>query len=334
LTTETTTIPTETTPTGSTPTEVTSKEGCDALRHAEGPVVISTQTELDAFCPLYNAVDGDFALELGAPKDFITELDGVACLCEVTGTVEISYTASGAAPPPHASADLELDHLTTVGGDLNIHDIPGLSDLYGLVELEEVGGDMLLVGNYKLRGIGLPALRGVGGTLQISGSTELAEVAFSGLTEVGALVIDDTWLPVLTHVDFSALERADGALQMIGVPLLAQIDLPGLTTVGGTLQVAGSCGLGLDAPALTSAGGLQLRGLCELPDLDGFGALAEITGAGLGISHNDLLEDAELDAFVEGLIVSGDTELISGEDSRCADYWQDTWGRSTTSCPP
>ena len=86
------------TETGSTATSSDVDTGpaptCDELRWHGGSMLIDTQSGIDAFCPTYNAIEGDLSIHLGSAEDTIVELDGVQCLCEVTGSMEILHLST------------------------------------------------------------------------------------------------------------------------------------------------------------------------------------------------------------------------------------------------
>ncbi|RME22595.1 MAG: hypothetical protein D6798_15415, partial [Deltaproteobacteria bacterium] len=65
--------------------------GCDTRAWWSAPEVrLEHQAEVDAFCTRYNAVDGDLVVDVGADEDPITQLDGIGCLCEVSGSLTIT----------------------------------------------------------------------------------------------------------------------------------------------------------------------------------------------------------------------------------------------------
>ena len=134
----------------------------------------------------------------------IKELDGLSCMCEITGSLTISHTSAGeGVAPPHASTDLELEAIERIGGDLAILEVPGLTTLRGMRGLAEVGGDIRVKDNRSLLGIRFGVLERLGGVMSITGNTELSYLLLPALETAGGITLGDgvTW-----HDDFAVLD--------------------------------------------------------------------------------------------------------------------------------
>ena len=159
----------------------------------EADLVLTQQSEVSEFCFEWNAVEGDLIIDLdGDPDEPIWELDGISCLCEVTGDLEIFWIPdydpdSPAPPPPHSSTDLELGLLERVGGELLLRDIWGLAQLSFMSALVEVGGDFRIFGMDNLMGVELLNLSTIGGSFQMTDASMIQSIEFPALSGLGGL---------------------------------------------------------------------------------------------------------------------------------------------------
>ena len=312
---------------------------CDAPTwRTEAQVRIDTQAELSTFCGSWNAVDGDLWVDVGGKEDPITELDGIGCLCEVTGDLVITGDSdleeasaagpSAAPPPPHVTGDIELYTLTRVGGDLRISHHPNLGYVEGMRALVEVGGDLVLTGNPTQQVASFYALQRVGGTVQVSDMEKLLILRLPLLTSLGGLQIgaegDAATTYYLVEVLLTSLEAVTGDLRIVGPRNLASLQAPALTTVGGALHLQDTCETVPAFDALTSVGSLTLAGMCALTDLSGFAALGAITGqdeagSSLRLAGDDHLDQDEIAAFLSQLGSTGTGTVDTANGGTCAD---------------
>ena len=89
---------------------------CETLHwRTEADILLTHQEQVDAFCFEWNAIDGNLTIDLdGDPDSPIWELDGISCLCEVTGDVEIFWIPDYN-PDGGASASSSFQHRFRVG---------------------------------------------------------------------------------------------------------------------------------------------------------------------------------------------------------------------------
>jgi hypothetical protein len=309
-------------------------------------LVLDSETAVTNFCTAYNKVDGALRVELGAESDSIMTLDGIACLCEVTGDFEIFYlgyedsSAGGGGgqagpPPPHASLDLELDNLRKVGGDFRVHHVPGITSIEGVYQLEEVVGDLLLDTNPLVASVVMDSLVRVGGEIAFDHLENLQAFSAPHLETVGGFRLGD-WESGSWHGQFQFLGL--GALTGVGenflisaVPVLETLEAESLASVAGAFHLEAGCQVSLDFPQLASVGSLQILGVCGLEDFSGLPALSEITGEhegySLHVSHNNELSAQELEAFSASLNLHGDSLLQPGETAGCGEFLLGNYGR-------
>lgn len=294
---------------------------------------------MSQFCEQYNAIEGDLRVELGADEDPIMTLDGISCLCEVTGSVEIFYlgVAEGQAgpPPPHVSADLELDNLHEVGGDFYVHHVPGITSVEGVYQLEQVGGDLVLESNQAVGTVVFDSLVAVGGRLAMVDQGQLQALSAPKLQQAGSVEIGtgETWHSRFVYLGLGGLVSVAGDFSVTGVPDLGELKAEALGAVGGTVRLDSTCDATLNLPLLETAGSLHLLGQCGLDNLDGLSALASLSGSDepywLDLSFNDGLDDQEIYAFRDALVLEDDQVQVQGVDVGGCDVWlQSRWGRT------
>jgi len=321
--------------------ELSPQWDCEQRFWAEGgSVVLGTETETSAFCDSYNAVQGDLVVELGRQDDPIQTLDGISCICEVTGSIEIFYLgveqAGEGPPPPHASADLELDNLRTVGGDLLVHHVPGITSVEGIYQLESVGGDLILETNGALGVVAFDSLQTVGGRLALLDLDQLQALIAPLLSQAGSIEIGDgsTWHSQFVYLSLESLAQVEGALVVSGVPRLNSLKASALGSVGEEVRLGSTCEATLDLPSLASAGSFSLLGNCGLEDLAGVAALETLTGAAeqtvLNLAWNDGLDAQELEQFQSGLSLAGSATVQPGGEGGCNEWFSTNWGQTQT----
>jgi hypothetical protein len=326
-------------PVGDTAPETTSD--CSELSwRTEADLLLTHQDQVDEFCPQWNAVDGNLTIDLdGDPDAPIWELDGISCLCEVTGDLEIFWIAdfdpdAASPPPPHSSTDLELGLLERVGGSLSIHDIWGLAQLSFMDALVEVGGDLEVYGLDNLLGVDLIGLRAIGGTLSLSDVALLQAVEMGGLEQLGGLRFtseNESDLAALRKVSFPLLERIERDFELDGPRGLYLVEADALQSIDGSFALRGACSLELDLPLLSQAGSLELVGNCGLESLTGL-PIAEISGqaadgVSVRIEGNDGLSQEVLDAFLTSMVVTGagTVQATAAEDGACSAWQASRW---------
>ena len=302
--------------------------GCETLTWNTEPVVeLTTQAELDVFCDSANAVQGDLWVDLGDPVDPITALDGIKCLCEVEGDVNIVANELVAAgpPPPHVTGDIELPILSRIGGSFRVSKHPFLTYVGSLWELQSVGGDLIIEDNPLLAVVAFYALTEVGGAVRISGLDSLTVLRLPYVTSAGRLQIgaEGQALPLVVEVNLDAMQTVDEDLEVLGTGHLSRLSAPALTAVGGDLRFEATCNATPALPALTEARSLRLVGNCGLDDLSGLSALVSLGGTddagdGLRVEGNPELEQAELDAFLNQISTAGPAAVEAGGDCAAA----------------
>ena len=314
---------------------------CETLHwRMEPDLLLTNQEEVDAFCFEWNAIDGNLTIDLdGDPDSPIWELDGISCLCEVTGDVEIFWIPDynpddGAPPPPHSSTDLELGLLERVGGDLLVRDIWGLAQFSFMSALTDVGGDFTLYGLDNLMGISLAGLQRVGGSFRVSDAMMLQAIELEALTELGGLdVRSQGWgeLASLRKLTLPAVQTINGDVSLVGLSGLYAVEAESLQRIEGALNVEGACSYTPTFTALDEVASFFLTGNCGLEDFNGF-PIERISGqsedgVSLQIQHNDGLTQEAIDAFVASIALSdpGSVTAMAADDGACALHQSNTW---------
>ena len=313
----------------------------------EPELLLTNQLEVDEFCYQWNAIDGNLTIDLdGDEEDPIWELDGISCLCEVTGDVEIFFIPgyspdTSSPPPPHSSTDLELPLLERIGGNLWVRDIWGLAQLSFMSALEQVGGDFTLQGLDNLAGVSLAGLDTVGGTITVRETPYLQSIEFSELSALGGLAIgsrEEPGLDSLRKISTPRLPAIDGSVSIIGARGLYLFEAAYLDHIGGNLSFQGTCTYAPDFPTLTAVGSLSLLGNCGIDSLDGL-PLTNISGANadgvsIHIAHNEGLSQEAIDGFLTGLtsVGSGTVSGFGAEDGACAEWQATQWTNEDDWC--
>jgi hypothetical protein len=169
----------------------------------------------------------------------LTDIQALGSLTEISGDAVLSgspnllnllglhgVTATGALTLDGLGiASLRgLDSLVTVGGDLTLRDLPGLTDMNGGSSLDFVDGTFLVEGTPDHDFTGLDSIRRVRRALVVRDS----EASLVGLDSLGTI---------------------GGSLFLDGVPRISSLDgLSGLSEIGGHLRI-------YDAPSLNSLSG-------------------------------------------------------------------------------
>jgi hypothetical protein len=195
---------------------------------------------------------------------------GATDLAGPAGTVDLAGAGGDMGPMPTArmcGGDIEVNSAAQlqalagcreVTGMLTIRYGKDITDLAPLAQLQRVDSALVIDQLDNLVSVhGLESLVSVGGTLEISGSTALHDVALPALVSVeGSLSIEDNL--GLLHIG------GLGSLQSIGGELRLNHDT-NLTSFD-------------DMPALKTLGGFTLFGCDSLARLSGFGGVHELGG--------------------------------------------------------
>lgn len=276
-------------------------------------VTLSRQSEVDAFCGQHSAVRGDLIIDVGGVEDTIVELDGLGCLCEVGGDLEVSAEAlpEGAPPPPpHVTGDLELGVLSRIGGSLVLRNLANLTYLQELWSLASIGGDLVIEGCPDLQYSTFFGLEQLGGTLRLSGLEKLLVFRAPALVSAGGVSLgspgDSETMFFFTELGVPQLTSLSGDVEIFGARNLGLLSAPVLESVGGRLHVEAACSLSPYMPALHTIGSLRIEGNCGLRDLSGLASVQTISGTdedgySLWLSSNDALTTEAIDTFVAGL---------------------------------
>ncbi|HND29302.1 MAG TPA: putative metal-binding motif-containing protein [Myxococcota bacterium] len=168
-------------------------DGPSSAATFSGDITLNSDADLVWFCADYDSVRG--TLSLGSE---ITDLAGLACLREVSGSLLAEDLAATA---------LKLPNLERVGEDLHLYAADATT--FFMPRLAEVNGSFYLEGN-GLETVSLPSLTS------------------AGALSIGGALVQDISLGLLTAVD------SDMSLTVVG---RAAVDAPLLTTIGGTLSL-------------------------------------------------------------------------------------------------
>ena len=233
-------------------------------------ILLSTQVDVDNFQSTYggggvcDVVSGGLSIRsVGIASLAITNLDG-------------------------------LSSLTSVGGDLELHDNDSLTSISGLSNLTSVEGGVQIYTNDSLTNIGgLSNLTSIGGGLWISQNTSLTNL--DGLSSL-TVVSEWLWIQVnnsMTNVDgLSSLTSVAEFLYINSNDALTNLDgLSNLTSVGGSLKIYDNVSLtNLDGlSSLTSVvESLKIYDNVSLTNLDGLSSLTSV-GWDLDINSNLVL---------------------------------------------
>ena len=115
------------------------------------------------------------------------------------------FTLGGASTLDNLNA---FKSLTSVGSDLNLSEMPSLTDISGLQGLQKVGGKFILQDLQALADdqlSGFSALKTIGGDVQISGVPFKNFTGFA-TTKLQSVTIDGTGLASIQQIDLSAID--------------------------------------------------------------------------------------------------------------------------------
>lgn len=251
-----------------------------------------------------NCATGGTRVRTGVDKDHDGTLDddevqNVAYLCNTTPTPMLVSTAN---EPPGTncplggvavSSGMDLDN----DGILDANEVTGTSFVCtGQVPTAEV-----VTGDFYLRNSFDQALlvgvKRITGTLYVQPTTALPEIVISNLEKVGRLYASQTF----ASLTLPRLEQT-GLLEITATGPFPRFELPVLAEVTGAIRVATTLdapsGFGLDLPALTTAGSIEIENsqLASLraPQLAALGALELRSLSALQPTQVDLGDVAEV----------------------------------------
>ena len=208
-----------------------------------GDYMVHDAGDMAVLCASWDGVDGTLRLNGAAA---VTSLEGLGCLCEVTGQFLLNYLEN-------LGSFEGLDNLESVGS-MYIQENDA-ADLDGFPRLETVTDYVIVLYNDFAEVSGFPALTSIGGAFQFNGNTALSAITGPvALTSVGGSVTLGPVTPSLQ--DISGLSSLDsvGGLSIRGTLLSDLAPLQGITSVGGDLTIQNNALLPTaEASALVSA---------------------------------------------------------------------------------
>ncbi len=271
-------------------------------------LVWTDQAGADAFCALYNSVEGDLRIEGG---DIVAP-----CLCSVGGDLEIVAVETGATylgvPKELLTSprSVSLESLTSVGGHLTVQDGVHLESVSLPVLATVDGGDAMLADNPVLHTLWMPELAYVGGQFLLTNNPVLEEALLLQLeTVVGSMEVSN--LAALTTIDVIRLRWVEGDLVFRDLPVLADLEtLDTVERVAGNVELVNLDGISLLQDAMFHV--VDIVGRVDVSEndivtlLDGFTLLLEGKNDIL-IRNNALL--ASLRAFDTMTVAHADIQI-------------------------
>lgn len=193
---------------------------CGTSACPTGNVVLKTQAEVDQFLidyPTCTQISGllDIGVWGNLTSSNITNLNGLANINKVTGSVRIGYN-------PLLTDITGLGNLTNIIGYLTISYNNALTNINGLSKLKTITNNLAITNNTKLANINaLSSLETVGGFLEIQDNALLTSI--SGL---------------------SSLKSVNGQFKIINNPVLTNLNgLNKLESIGGSLEITNNAAL-------------------------------------------------------------------------------------------
>lgn len=304
---------------------ITNQAQADALGCAttiDGNLTVAPPSPTTIDLPLIEHVTGDVSLSLPVEGPPMGPFQEIRCgsavpstvesvitrvhlpaLTEVGGSVDVDAPSSGVGTTFGERIEVDLNALTTLGGDLSLSfETPAVSPC-GLSSLATTGGDLSLsfAGGDVGGGSLLASLTSVDGEVAVSGGFTVIGL-LGDLEHAGSLDVQSIGNPNPGST-LDALTIVDGTVylhDLPGVPLLT-----GLTQAGAiVLDDIGASSLGLVGSSSVQAGGLSLLANASLSDLGtvassnvDFTASASLE-IGSGVDDNPSLSAAEVCDFV------------------------------------
>lgn len=278
-------------------------DGLASLEYLGGDVWIQDNANL-------TNVDGLSSLETAYG---IVRIDLNPALLDVRGLENLQTVADGLSLwGNYALSDMSLASLQSVGDWMRI----GYSSLADIpsIPISTVGGDLLIHNNAQLTTVAsFPNLQSVGGHLYLRENPELTSVSFPALTQVFGRVqmIDNDKMTNLDGLSSIALAQAVNIRENAWLNDISGLD--NLTEVPGMFKIVLNGGLvnldGLDN--LQSVGGdFEIRTNGNLVTIPGLSAL-EAVGGNVIISENDDLPTCLAQQFVNGISFVGGSIDVS-----------------------
>lgn len=270
------------------------------LEHVTGDVSLSLPVEGPPMGPYQEIRCGSSSPS--TVESVITRVH-LPALADVTGNLDIDAPSSGVGTTFGEPIEVDLDALTSLGGNLSLSfETPAISPC-GLSSLTSMAGNLSLsfstgdVGGSSL----LPGLLSVNGDVAVSGGFTVLGV-LGALEHAGSLDVQDIANPNPTST-LDALTTVDGSVYLHDLPSIPLV--PGLTDAGvivlddigaTTLSLIGSSSVSADGLSLFANPSLSELGSTVSSNID-FAAGASLV-IGTGVAANPSLSAAEVCDFV------------------------------------
>ena len=249
-----------------------------------GDLDLDTQTAIDTFS--YSEVTGNLSIFSGGLVDSIKNLDGLAGLTRLGGTLFITANAS------NLLEIAGLDSLQYVGGHFRVQNAPRVEKIEGFVGLDSIGGRLWIENCDQLKSIsGFGNLNYVGDRILIKLNDSLQTISGFGQLDYAKHleITGSTWLDSLDG--FQSLDTIATDLYISNTALSHLDALGELNWIGGTFNFIGNRKiLNLDPlHGLSHIGGDLRIGFCDtLSQFDSLRHVKEI-GGDIHINFNDSL---------------------------------------------
>ncbi|HFA48832.1 MAG TPA: hypothetical protein ENJ95_07435, partial [Bacteroidetes bacterium] len=275
-----------------------------------GDLIFTSQAEVNAFPADCNIINGNLIIN----GDDITDLSNLLSIQQVTGSVIIGDTLQGVDGNDELTNLEGLNNITNIGGDLLICNNPKLTSLAGFSSLMEVGGDIRVKNCMVLENFNLIVLNFVGGSFILRGLPIFFEIGPWNLTSIGGSVIFDG-IGFIGFGSFGNITFIDGDFFIINNPNLTHIEMPNLIQLLGCFHVINNTQFvgPIDLGNLELIGqNIRIIDNDDITDLNGLSNLQAVNGS-LIISGNDNLLNidslANLTSVVDSLVITDNMSL-------------------------
>jgi hypothetical protein len=199
------------------------------------------------------------------------------------------YQVGSARLPAVDPLVLDFRSLGSIGGPLDLNDLPSLVTLDGFPRLANIGGNFRLAELWSLQGLPFPALATVTGNVVMEHLETATEITLPALSRVdGGLLFDNNLaltaigLPLLATVG----QDPNYSITCAVLPVLRSFAAPSLVSTTATIFISGpgadlpsSATTTLDFASLKTIGGsLSLNSMPRLTSVTGFSALTSVQG--------------------------------------------------------
>jgi len=295
---------------------------CAEAGTVSGDLMVSGSADLSCLCEVsgsvlvsegdvdlsgLRAIGGDFVVGAGV---FAFELDTLAFIggdvlvrdavvqaVRFPKLVDVGGSLTVTALPEAARVD--ISRLTTVGGSVELSDMPRFEVLLGEgYALEQIGGDLVLDDLDSWSGFyGFAYLETIGGDLRITNNNVMPRVdGFTALASVNNIIIEGN-VDLVTMDGFDLLAVIDGDLRLAGNLSLGRQDAFALLeSIGGSLTIANNPTFAV----LEGWGPREIGGDVLVEDLDGLNAL-ELLPEAVTIGGSLTLRNAPQIQRIDGL---------------------------------